>query len=121
MVFTGIATKAATTFFPAASAALPGAEAALAVFSAHAVGFDPNLIRTMALAGVHGSVASKTYLNVLFPALTYEIFPATGAGVRSQGRNIGCGENREVDVWPILLSDSVYGVDPSGAQRYGLI
>ena len=37
--------------------------------------------------------------------------------MRSQGRRIGCGDNREVDVLGNVVSDSVYAVDPSGAHR----
>src|SRR5262249_11354343 len=43
--------------------------------------------------------------------------PATIAGVRSQGREIGCRDNREVDVLGNVVSDSVYAVDPSSAHR----
>ena len=47
--------------------------------------------------------------------------PATGAGVRSQGRRIGCGDNREVDVLGNVVSDSVYAVDPSGRSMRGSV
>src|SRR5262249_22025694 len=43
--------------------------------------------------------------------------PAAGASVRSQGLQIGCGDNREVDLLVNMVSSSVYAVYPSGAHR----
>lgn len=43
--------------------------------------------------------------------------PATGARVRSQGRRIGCGDDREIDLLGNVLSDAVYAIDPCGAHR----